>query len=54
MLVLSIMKILFLFMAVLFTISNLSRMYGKNGIPGKHFVYQAIGITGYIVCQWLV
>lgn len=47
-------KILFIFMSVFFTTVNIARMYGKQNVPVANFLYQAIGITGFIVLEWLL
>ena len=44
-----ILKILFTFIAVFFTIVNAFRLTSKQDIPSVNFYYQAIGITGLIV-----
>ena len=49
-----ILKIIFLFLAVFFTVVNASRLYGKQNTPPINFIAQAIGITGFIVIQWLL
>ncbi len=53
MLVLS-LKIIFLFLAVLFTCVNTSRMSHKSNIDAFNFLCQAVGITGFITLQWLI
>lgn len=48
------LKIVFLLLAVLFTIVNIGRIYYKQQIPVMNFILQAIGITGFIYMQWLM
>lgn len=48
----SILKIGFLFLAVLFSIVNFSRLIGKQDLPTANFIYQAIGIVGFLVIQF--
>ena len=47
-------KIIFLFIAVVMTIVNTSRLFGKVTIPSVNFTVQAIGVTGFITLQWLI
>ena len=47
-------KIMFLFVAVLMTIVNTTRLFGKDDIPAVNFTVQAIGVTGFITLQWLI
>ena len=49
-----VLKVLFLFVSVWFSIVNTSRLIGRNDIPGSNFVYQAIGITGFITVMFLI
>ena len=49
-----IIKIIFLFIAILFSIIDTGRLYLKNDIPIFNNVFHAIGITGFIVCQWVI
>jgi len=49
-----ILKIVFLFVGVLFTLTNVIRTTLKNDVSAANMIYQAIGITGFIVLQWLV
>ena len=49
-----IFKALFLFLGILFTIVNIMRALGRNKIPPGNTILQAIGITGFIVLQWLL
>jgi len=51
---LMILKIAFLFMTVLFTLTNVIRTMLKNNVPAANMFFQTIGITGFIVLQWLV
>lgn len=43
-------KIFFIYLSVLMTTNSLYRIYYKSKIPAQNFVWQAIGITGVIVC----
>jgi hypothetical protein len=52
--ILIILKAIFLFIAILFTIANIIRVIFKNDIPVTNTVLQTIGITGFIVLQWLI
>ena len=47
------LKLLFLFLAVMWTLVNTARFIGKQDIPALNFILQAIGITGFIWLQWL-
>jgi hypothetical protein len=49
-----ILKIAFIFVAILFTLVNINRTYNANRIPAINFIMQAIGIVGFIVLQWLI
>ena len=47
-------KIIFLFIAILMTTNNISRLIGEDNIPAVNFTMQAIGVTGFITLQWLI
>ena len=47
-------KCVFLLAAVFFTIVNIGRTYSKNDLPAVNLILQAIGITGFIMCQWII
>ena len=47
-------KIIFLFVAIMMTIINTTRLFGKADIPAVNFTMQAIGVTGFITLQWLI
>ena len=49
-----ILKIVFLFIAVLFIIANSIRIYYKNDVPFANIFYNTIGITGFIYLQWMI
>ncbi len=49
-----IMKCIFLFIALWFGSVNTLRIYGKQDIPAINLILQAIGMTGFIACQWLI
>lgn len=46
------LKLFFLFLAILFTLSNIIRAVYKNSIPTGNIILQAIGITGFIWLQF--
>ena len=48
----AILKIIFLFLAVFWTLVNFGRLYYKVSIPALNFVIQTIGIVGFIVLQF--
>ena len=48
------LKIGFLFLAIWFSLVNSIRFFKSNSIPGMNIILQAIGITGFIVIQWLI
>jgi heme/copper-type cytochrome/quinol oxidase subunit 1 len=47
-----ILKIIFLFIAVLFTINNLTRIKYRQELNKGNFIFWAIGIVGFIVIQF--
>jgi len=49
-----IVKIGFLFLAVLFSLVNGYRLILKSETPGLNFILQGAGITGFVTCQWLL
>ena len=49
-----VLKIAFLFMAILFTCVNLTKTSLKNDVPVSNLLLQAVGITGFIVMQWVL
>lgn len=49
---LMIIKLVCMFLGILFSIVNITRAYGKNDIPSMNFIYQTIGIVGFIVIQF--
>ena len=49
-----IIKIICIFLVVLFTLVNSALVLHKNTVPAINFILQAIGITGFIVLQWLI
>ena len=50
-----ILKIVFLFLAVFFTLVNtVKAMNEYEAILPLNFILQAIGITGFIYLQWLI
>jgi len=48
-----ILKIIFLFIAVFFTINNTFRLIAKNDNTPMNVIIHAIGITGFIYLQFL-
>jgi len=48
------LKLICLFVAVLFTIVNIVGLGFKNPIPPINFILQSAGITGFIYLQWLI
>jgi len=48
----NVIKIVFLFLGILFTIANTYRTVLKNDIPAINVILQTIGIVGFIVCHW--
>lgn len=48
----TILKIIFLFLAVWFTIINVVRVANKTGVPFFNMFVQAIGIVGFVVIQF--
>ncbi len=48
------LKIFFLFLAVLLTISNLLKAEARQEVSAGHLIVMAIGITGFITLQWLI
>lgn len=54
MIIILIAKIVFLFVSIWLTIVNTARFIGKNDIPGANFIYQAIGITGFLTLMFLI
>lgn len=47
-----ILKLLFLSVAIFFTLVNTAKVFAKNSIPSVNFVYQTIGIVGFIALQF--
>ena len=47
-------KSIFLFLAIWWTMVNTAKLHRGHSVPGINFVLQAIGITGFIVCQLLI
>lgn len=48
------LKIFFLFIAIWWSLVNISKMYYKEVVPPGNILIQAFGITGFIVIQWLI
>jgi hypothetical protein len=49
---LNILKIIFMFPMMLFTIVNIVLEKNKQDIPAINFIFQTIGIIGFIVIQF--
>lgn len=49
-----IIKIICLFLSIMFTVVNVHRAIMKNTIPASNFMLQCGGITGFIYLQWLI
>ena len=49
-----ILKVLFLFISIWFTIINTGRIIAKQNIHWSNFIYQAIGLTGFITVMFLI
>lgn len=47
-------KIIFLFIAIWFTLINVTRTIREQGLKPMNFIWQAIGLTGFIVLQWII
>ena len=47
-------KIVFIYISVQWTIVNIGKIYYKEGIAPLNFILQSIGITGTIVCFFLI
>ena len=48
------LKIIFLLVAVFYTLVNVGRLINRQVIPLLNLLFQAIGITGFVVFQWLI
>ena len=48
------LKIIFLLVAVFYTLVNVGRLISGQTIPFLNLLFQAIGITGFVVFQWLI
>lgn len=49
-----VLKIFCLFIGILFSYSNTLNWIHGNGIHGALVILQIVGITGFIVLQWLI
>jgi len=47
-----ILKLIFLFVAIWFSLINSSKVCVRTSIPGINFFLQALGIFGFIVLQF--
>jgi hypothetical protein len=50
--ILGMLKFLFLFIAVLFTLINTVKWSRGSAITAGNFLFQAVGIAGFIYLQW--
>ena len=50
--ILNILKIGFLFLGIMFTCVNFSRLFYKQHLPMANFLYQTLGIVGFLVIQF--
>lgn len=48
------LKVICLFVAVFFSLINITLGLRNKEIPAMNFILNATGITGFIVLQWLV
>ena len=49
-----ILLIMFLFMTILMTLANISRLIYKSEISAMNFLLWAIGLTGIITILWII
>lgn len=49
-----ILKIICLFIGVLFTFVNITKAIHKTSIFAINFILQTAGVVGFIVLQWLI
>ena len=47
-----IIKLTSLFLGVLFSMINIGRLYVRQRIPFMNFVFQTIGLLGFIIIQF--
>lgn len=47
-------KIIFLFIAILYTVVNGSRIIRGQHVPAANMITMAAGITGFITLMWLI
>jgi len=47
-----VLKIIFLFLGVRWTIVNVGKMLYKQRVPSTNILYQTIGIVGFVVIQF--
>lgn len=52
--IITVLRFIFLFIGVWFTIINTSKVCLRNSVPFANFFYQSIGITGFVITQWLL
>jgi hypothetical protein len=48
------LKCLCLYLAIFFSLVNIMRAFAGNNIPRINFILQSIGITGFIILQWMI
>lgn len=52
--ILLILKSICLFLGIFYTIVNLVRIKYKNDISAGNLIFQGIGITGFIIIQFMI
>ena len=50
----NILKLLFLFIAVWFTIINVTRLVLKNSLSAGNLFWHAVGIVGFVYLQFMM
>lgn len=50
----NILKLLFLFIAVWFTIINVAKLVLKNSLSTGNLFWQAVGIVGFVYLQFMM
>lgn len=48
------LKVVSLFQVIFWSLINGTKFYRGHRISGMNFFFQSIGITGFIVLQWLI
>lgn len=52
--ILVVAKAVFLFLAIRWSIINVMKNGRREAVPRWNFILQALGITGFVVLQWLI